>query len=32
MYHEITKYFEEEVTREVLEKYHNSLDISPQRV
>lgn len=31
-YNEIVDYFTEEVTKEVLEKYHNSLDISPQRV
>ena len=31
-YNEIVEYFTEEVVKEVLEKYHNSLDISPQRV
>jgi len=31
-YNQIVDYFTEEVTREVLEKYHNSLDFNPQKV
>lgn len=31
-YNEIVDYFTNEVIREVLEKYHNSLDFNSQRV
>lgn len=31
-YNEIVNYFTEEVIKEVLEKYHNSLDFNTQKV